>query len=207
MSDHRRRGDRRRTGSFRCVHCRLDVSEDAPRTAHRNHCPTCLWSRHVDDDKPGDRDADCGSQMEPIGITVRAVKLYAELEKSAKTKLDQNRHSRASIVTLCTKRITGYRDGSLDIAQNKNADLYLRSLASASSSQPYKVPTLAGTLKPASLPGRSQYNLEKTLLERGCANAEILTLRNEWPYEVYGAFCDNKKSVFVSGEWGECESQ
>ena len=71
MSDHRRRGDRRRTGSFRCVHCRLDVSDDAPGTAHRNHCPTCLWSRHVDDDTPGDRDADCGSQMEPIGITVR----------------------------------------------------------------------------------------------------------------------------------------
>jgi hypothetical protein len=71
MADHRRRGDRRRTGSFRCVHCRLDVSEDAPGTAHRNHCPTCLWSRHVDDDTPGDRAADCGSQMEPIGITVR----------------------------------------------------------------------------------------------------------------------------------------
>jgi hypothetical protein len=47
------------------------VSDDAPGTAHRNHCPTCLWSRHVDDDTPGDRDADCGSQMEPIGITVR----------------------------------------------------------------------------------------------------------------------------------------
>ena len=71
MSDHRRRGDRRRTGSFRCVHCRLDIPDDAPGTAHRNHCPTCLWSRHVDDDTPGDRDADCGSQMEPIGITVR----------------------------------------------------------------------------------------------------------------------------------------
>jgi len=40
-------------------------------TAHRNHCPNCLWSRHVDDDTPGDRDADCGSLMEPIAISVR----------------------------------------------------------------------------------------------------------------------------------------
>jgi len=40
--------------SFRCVHCRLDVPTDAPGTAHRNHCPTCLWSRHLDVD-PGDR--------------------------------------------------------------------------------------------------------------------------------------------------------
>ena len=71
MSDRRRRGERRRTSSFRCGHCHLDVSLDAPGTAHRNHCPTCLWSRHLDDDTPGDRDAECGSLMEPIGITVR----------------------------------------------------------------------------------------------------------------------------------------
>ena len=41
-------------------------------TQHRNHCPACLWSRHVDD-RPGDRAMldDCGSGMEPIAITVR----------------------------------------------------------------------------------------------------------------------------------------
>jgi hypothetical protein len=39
-------------------------------TEHRNHCPGCLWSRHVDD-TPGDRAASCGSLMEPIAITVR----------------------------------------------------------------------------------------------------------------------------------------
>ncbi|MGZ4132245.1 MAG: RNHCP domain-containing protein [Actinomycetota bacterium] len=71
MSRDRHRSERRRAGSFRCGHCRLDVPEQAPGTAHRNHCPNCLWSRHVDDDTPGDRAADCGSQMEPIGVTVR----------------------------------------------------------------------------------------------------------------------------------------
>jgi hypothetical protein len=58
-------------GSFRCTRCRLDVPVDAPGTRHRNHCPGCLWSRHVDDDTPGDRDADCGASMEPIAVTVR----------------------------------------------------------------------------------------------------------------------------------------
>ena len=58
-------------GSFRCVRCGLDVPLDAPGTAHRNHCPTCLWSRHVDDDVPGDRDSDCRASMEPIAIHVR----------------------------------------------------------------------------------------------------------------------------------------
>lgn len=69
--DQRHRG--RRGGlsnTFRCRRCGLDVSIHALGTAHRNHCPNCLWSRHLDD-SPGDRAADCGSLMEPIAITVR----------------------------------------------------------------------------------------------------------------------------------------
>ena len=49
----------------------MDVPTWAPGTSHRNHCPNCLWSRHLDDDVPGDRDADCGASMEPIAISVR----------------------------------------------------------------------------------------------------------------------------------------
>jgi RNHCP domain len=43
---------------------------DALGTAHRNHCPYCLWSRHLDN-TPGDRGADCGASMEPIAVSVR----------------------------------------------------------------------------------------------------------------------------------------
>jgi len=56
--------------TFRCRNCGLDVPLDAPGTAHRNHCPNCLWSRHVDV-VPGDRAADCGSAMEAVGISSR----------------------------------------------------------------------------------------------------------------------------------------
>ena len=34
---------------------------------HRNHCPYCLWSRHVDGRVPGDRASECGSVMQPVG--------------------------------------------------------------------------------------------------------------------------------------------
>ena len=47
------------------------MSYDAPGTSHRNHCPACLWSRHLDDDEPGDRDATCGATMEPLAVAVR----------------------------------------------------------------------------------------------------------------------------------------
>jgi hypothetical protein len=68
---HHRRARDRTGGTFRCRQCRLDVSLDAPGTAHRNHCPSCLWSRHLDAGRPGDRAADCGAGMEPIAIAVR----------------------------------------------------------------------------------------------------------------------------------------
>ncbi|WP_415953988.1 RNHCP domain-containing protein [Streptomyces sp. KLOTTS4A1] len=61
-----------RARDFRCVGCRLDVSLVAPGTAHRNHCPTCLTSLHVDLRIPGDRAADCRGRMEAVGLTVRA---------------------------------------------------------------------------------------------------------------------------------------
>ncbi|HYZ91358.1 MAG TPA: RNHCP domain-containing protein [Actinomycetota bacterium] len=69
--DQRQQGRRRAPESFRCRQCGLDVGMQAIGTAHRNHCPNCLWSRHLDDDVPGDRDARCGSSMEPIAISVR----------------------------------------------------------------------------------------------------------------------------------------
>ncbi|WP_338020907.1 RNHCP domain-containing protein [Rhodococcus sp. YH1] len=56
--------------SFRCIGCGLDVPMQASGTAHRNHCPHCLTSRHVDR-VPGDRAAGCGGRMEPISVTVR----------------------------------------------------------------------------------------------------------------------------------------
>ncbi|MZD04685.1 RNHCP domain-containing protein [Streptomyces sp. SID5785] len=79
--DGRRRPQRRkdvlhargghRAHAFRCAGCRLDVSPDAPGTGHRNHCPTCLTSLHVDARTPGDRAAGCRGRMEALCVAVR----------------------------------------------------------------------------------------------------------------------------------------
>ncbi|NJL31251.1 MAG: RNHCP domain-containing protein [Phycisphaerales bacterium] len=55
---------------FNCVRCRQWVSLQSYGTRHRNHCPYCLWSRHLDE-QAGDRQCACRSPMEPIGIEVR----------------------------------------------------------------------------------------------------------------------------------------
>jgi len=58
---------------FTCRQCQAYVITQ-PRMAgvrNRNHCPYCLWSRHVDLIKPGDRMSACKAAMEPIGLTVK----------------------------------------------------------------------------------------------------------------------------------------
>ena len=58
------------TDSFVCKECGWLVVAAGAGSAHRNHCPNCLTSKHVDD-KPGDRSANCGGAMEPIAVWVR----------------------------------------------------------------------------------------------------------------------------------------
>jgi DNA-directed RNA polymerase subunit RPC12/RpoP len=50
---------------FVCTVCGADVPS-LGRTA-RDHCPECLCSLHVDIN-PGDRAADCGGILSPVGI-------------------------------------------------------------------------------------------------------------------------------------------
>lgn len=61
----------RAKGGFTCVHCKCAVPYQSFGTRQRNHCPACLWSRHVDD-KVGDRRSPCAQPMEPISIASRA---------------------------------------------------------------------------------------------------------------------------------------
>src|ERR1044072_2527295 len=48
---------------FVCENCGLAVEV----TCDTNHCPRCLWSKHVDVN-PGDRLEFCRGLMEPVGL-------------------------------------------------------------------------------------------------------------------------------------------
>lgn len=55
---------------FKCQFCGRTVLPSGAGTRHRNHCPYCLCSKHLDIE-PGDRAADCGGTMEPVAVWVR----------------------------------------------------------------------------------------------------------------------------------------
>ena len=54
----------KRIENFTCEHCGHQVSGNG----YTNHCPNCLYSKHVDNN-PGDRQSNCGGLMEPISAT------------------------------------------------------------------------------------------------------------------------------------------
>ena len=56
--------------TFACKSCGRLVFPEGAGSSHRNHCPNCLMSLHVDIE-PGDRQSDCGGLMEPIAVWVR----------------------------------------------------------------------------------------------------------------------------------------
>ena len=56
--------------TFICMVCGRTVAPENAGSGHRNHCPNCLASLHLDIE-PGDRESDCGGIMEPIAVWVR----------------------------------------------------------------------------------------------------------------------------------------
>lgn len=51
---------------FICENCKTKVKGNG----YTNHCPSCLYSKHVDID-PGDRLSKCGGLMKPIEYEVK----------------------------------------------------------------------------------------------------------------------------------------
>jgi ribosome biogenesis GTPase / thiamine phosphate phosphatase len=55
---------------FACCNCGRPVNPVPLNTLHRNHCPHCLWSLHIDL-RPGDRMSFCRGKMQPVAIWVK----------------------------------------------------------------------------------------------------------------------------------------
>jgi hypothetical protein len=88
---------------FVCGRCGAAVEGDG----YTNHCPHCLWSRHVDD-QPGDRAASCGGMMEPVALE-GSTPQYALLHRCTlcgheKRNRVQRADSQEALVALAKKK-------------------------------------------------------------------------------------------------------
>lgn len=81
---------------------------------HRNHCPYCLYSKHVDQDISGDRKSECRALMEPVGLTFK---------KEGFDKWGKEKQGEIMIIHRCL----GYQKISINrIAGDDDADIILK---------------------------------------------------------------------------------
>lgn len=96
--------------TFICTHCGTTIIPIKSGGSHRNHCPNCLWSRHLDLIK-GDRRSGCKGDMEPIGIWARLHKEWSIIHRCNKCGfIKSNRiasdDNETILLTLAMKPVT-----------------------------------------------------------------------------------------------------
>ena len=72
---------------FKCENCGTKVKGNG----YTNHCPKCLFSKHVDIN-PGDREETCGGLMEPVGLELEKGK-YIIRHRCIKCGFERNNHA------------------------------------------------------------------------------------------------------------------
>ena len=77
-----RRNFLRKIENFVCENCGERVRGDG----YTDHCPRCLFGKHVDEEIPGDRASECGGLMEPIKSVYKSgkFKIYYKCSKCDK---------------------------------------------------------------------------------------------------------------------------
>ena len=86
---------------FICEHCGAKVSKLG--YSCRNHCPHCLYSKHVDVN-PGDREEQCHGMLEPISVELDNKKGYVIIFKCKKCgKIRRNKAAKDDNIDLIIK--------------------------------------------------------------------------------------------------------
>ena len=120
MARTHRGADRRqftgRSDEFRCRHCRMFVGVLPSGGRHRNHCPFCLYSRHVDAKTMGDRLSDCGGSMQPAAAFVRPNGEYTIVHRCMECGVERHNRIAADDDYDLVERLPQIDDGEGDPA-------------------------------------------------------------------------------------------
>ncbi len=109
---------------FTCRHCGAFVSSAIALAGvvNRNHCPYCVWSRHLDLDHPGDRLSACKAPMRPVGLAQK--RIYKKYGSSAGELMLVHRCTDCARISLNRlaadddpEAILAVFESSLDVAQ------------------------------------------------------------------------------------------
>jgi len=144
-------------------------------------------------------------------LSLPALKFLAETTRTAEHKVAFIQRSRTNRNKTCRRKLELF-DAEHHYGLQPVEEYIQTSLNSyaASHTAPPKagarVPTLAGNLSVNGLPGRSLYAIEGQAKDMPCAAPQIFTFKNQWPLEIYAAFCSQEQRL-ITCEWGNCSTQ
>ncbi len=137
-------------------------------------------------------------------LAMEALRLYAEEIEKANAKYNYLARVKTNPERICLRKM----EELLAFAPSP-PEIQERLLQQASNhvEPPVKgsrIPSLAGDFTIDALSGRSHHKVEQTTRDMNCTNPKLITFKNEWPTEVYGAFC-NTEHRLISCDWGNCK--
>jgi hypothetical protein len=95
------------TEDFICEFCGTIIRG----SGYTNHCPNCLYSKHVDDQFPGDRASACKSLMKPIGLQIKSGRYIIFHQCCLCQKITRNKaapeDNKEKLIDLSTKTLKG----------------------------------------------------------------------------------------------------
>lgn len=117
----------RKNQDFRCTHCHNYVSAEVILAGvhNRNHCPYCLWSKHMDLFEAGDRLAACKAPMQPVGLTLKRIQKKYSSENQGELMLI---HQCSDCARLSINRIAADDDSDLVLATFEHSLTMARTL-------------------------------------------------------------------------------
>jgi hypothetical protein len=147
-----------KNSDFRCLYCQNYVSAAVMYAGvqNRNHCPYCLWSKHLDLYQSGDRMAICKMGMRPVGLTLKQVhKKYTYTDQGELMIIHHCQGcDRISINRIATDddpdRILAILDASLELAEITRQKCKQQGIVTLDDSQRWVVLTrLFGSVEPS----------------------------------------------------------
>ncbi len=138
-------------------------------------------------------------------LSMEALKLYADEVEASNARFSYLARIKTDPSRICLRKMQETLT-SLETPDNIKASLI--ALAKAHPQPPAagdRVPSLAGDFTIDSKTGRSHYQVEQAAKTMSCATPKIITFKNQWPTEIYGAFCSDDHQL-ISCEWGKCKT-
>ncbi len=139
-----------------------------------------------------------------------ALKFVMESEERAAQEAKKVPRASPNEEAMCEHLLGEFKDGKMDFPSSTKHFPVIKYLAEKyplKNELPYPVPNLKTNYQARATVGKSYYKAENYAAKTWCPRVKILTIKDVWPDELFGAYCDNGAMHLIVCSWGNCNTQ